>query len=536
MAAVETDCDESACVAPSSSSKSLRRDILHTYRRRRLRKAESHDADFQFSHQLTKKKMGPDTEFDNCEQGGFHGLENHATENNPNNYLLGHSKNIVFEDILKGGVGGCLKAAFEYHGQQSCKEECTNTANGLSSEGFLPSSTSRKIDGNTCVQSDGILTTNCCTSTEICQRAFSDIMASGEFSSLCKLLSENFQGVKVEKLFDCSFIDRRIKEGTYEHMPVLFPSDMHQFWKRLEKVGAEIISLARGVSNRSKACCVQFSTQGFDSHDNTNHPGAFAEVGEKSDGKEFLICQMCQDMYHFPCIEPALKEISSRNGYCAKCIADGTKLPHENCAVCKKLHSPAILTNGDCDKLIDTDEEMSTDHEESSNSDIEERMCKLCSIEIGSNEKYQVCGHKFCQGRYYHERCLTVKELKSYASCWYCPSCLCRVCLVNKDDDKIVLCDGCDHGYHIHCLIPPLSSIPRGKWFCAECRAGMAEIARVRKAYMSGIGNRREDNEDCKKADGHSRKKQNTNGKDLSSKSEGMDMLLTAANTLNKEE
>jgi [histone H3]-trimethyl-L-lysine4 demethylase len=36
----------------------------------------------------------------------------------------------------------------------------------------------------------------------------------------------------------------------------------------------------------------------------------------------------------------------------------------------------------------------------------------------------------------------------------------------------MLLCDGCDCGYHIFCLDPPLSSIPRGQWFCHTCLFG----------------------------------------------------------------
>ncbi len=33
----------------------------------------------------------------------------------------------------------------------------------------------------------------------------------------------------------------------------------------------------------------------------------------------------------------------------------------------------------------------------------------------------------------------------------------------------MLLCDGCDQGYHIECLTPPLSHIPIGNWFCVGC-------------------------------------------------------------------
>ena len=33
----------------------------------------------------------------------------------------------------------------------------------------------------------------------------------------------------------------------------------------------------------------------------------------------------------------------------------------------------------------------------------------------------------------------------------------------------MLLCDGCDHGYHMYCLRPPLADIPEGDWFCYDC-------------------------------------------------------------------
>jgi PHD and RING finger domain-containing protein 1 len=35
----------------------------------------------------------------------------------------------------------------------------------------------------------------------------------------------------------------------------------------------------------------------------------------------------------------------------------------------------------------------------------------------------------------------------------------------------LLLCDSCDLGYHLECLTPPLSRVPRGEWFCPDCRA-----------------------------------------------------------------
>ena len=43
----------------------------------------------------------------------------------------------------------------------------------------------------------------------------------------------------------------------------------------------------------------------------------------------------------------------------------------------------------------------------------------------------------------------------------------CPVCGSDDDEDEILLCDGCDGGYHTHCV--DLEDIPVGHWFCETC-------------------------------------------------------------------
>lgn len=64
--------------------------------------------------------------------------------------------------------------------------------------------------------------------TEMCQRAFLSIILSEKFTTLCKLLFENFQGMKADGLFSISIINRRMTEGAYEHFPTLFYEDIEQ--------------------------------------------------------------------------------------------------------------------------------------------------------------------------------------------------------------------------------------------------------------------------------------------------------------------
>jgi hypothetical protein len=45
----------------------------------------------------------------------------------------------------------------------------------------------------------------------------------------------------------------------------------------------------------------------------------------------------------------------------------------------------------------------------------------------------------------------------------------CIVCGDPGREHLMVLCDGCNSGWHLGCLSPPLTAVPRGSWFCPAC-------------------------------------------------------------------
>ncbi|XP_078076448.1 lysine-specific demethylase 5A isoform X2 [Mustelus asterias] len=48
---------------------------------------------------------------------------------------------------------------------------------------------------------------------------------------------------------------------------------------------------------------------------------------------------------------------------------------------------------------------------------------------------------------------------------------VCLACARGDDEDRLLLCDGCDDSYHTFCLIPPLVDVPKGDWRCPKCVA-----------------------------------------------------------------
>jgi hypothetical protein len=46
----------------------------------------------------------------------------------------------------------------------------------------------------------------------------------------------------------------------------------------------------------------------------------------------------------------------------------------------------------------------------------------------------------------------------------------CVVCLSAAQEKKMLLCDSCPAAYHMFCLQPKLTKVPKGDWYCPACR------------------------------------------------------------------
>ncbi|RRT49535.1 hypothetical protein B296_00052336 [Ensete ventricosum] len=267
------------------------------------------------------------------------------------------------------------------------------------------------------------------------------------------------------------------------------------------------------------------------------------QCGTEANGEGSLICDGCEAMYHFSCIKPAIKEIPTRSWYCAVCSTNNKDFAdaactevnkgslHQNCVVCDRLEVSETLEDHDEN---DSRIRVAADSGESSVSSMESEetpelsrtamscLCKICGTCEDEEKKFLICGHIHCPYKFYHIRCLKSSQIASphqqNQPCWYCPSCLCRVCFCDKDDDKIVLCDGCDEAYHTYCMKPPRTSVPRGQWYCVACN-----IARAREGmrrYEQWILQQHRKNE----------------GRQSNEVGGSMDLLLSAAEKLSSEE
>ncbi|GAB4844118.1 hypothetical protein Ancab_037425 [Ancistrocladus abbreviatus] len=582
----------------------VRGKMILTYKRRKCgtgtlssenRSAQSEDlssapAPHLLQDKMVKELVGTGLEKNSYEQLCDPKINCHSVLNDADNQSYQHWRNALeylcqalnTDEGGAGGIQGCIRDALVNDPQSDAANISEKLAHLQETadhhEDRAHACRSSVFKGSVSVAEEpAVVTSNRSSSESVhlnitrqCQKAFSRIIMSQKFASLCKLLSENFHGFKVDKILDFSLINTRMKERAYEQKPTLFPNDIQQFWRKLHIIGNEMVSLANSLSELSRLFCRELAvgledgTSDYRKHEvnelfawHSDWRGRLEQVdasvytagtcrhcGEKSDGRDCLVCDSCEEMFHVSCIKPAVKEIPHKNWYCTNCSEIGVELLHEDCVVCERLNA-SIGTDEDGFDTVHRDDESLDEFEESSGCMLEDGLqvfagnqkasCMVCknSLEIG--EVFRVCGHRFCH-RYYHFRCLTNKQLRSYGPRWYGPCCLCRVCLTDKDDDKVVLCDACDHAYHVYCMNPPRSTIPSGRWFCKKCAAGIVAIHEAKKVYQNLGESRRKKGEERKRVCARSRKKSRQDVKMTVDRSGGMDMLLTAANTITYQE
>ncbi|XP_077993528.1 bromodomain adjacent to zinc finger domain protein 2B-like isoform X2 [Glandiceps talaboti] len=97
--------------------------------------------------------------------------------------------------------------------------------------------------------------------------------------------------------------------------------------------------------------------------------------------------------------------------------------------------------------------------------------CQFCRK--GDNEELLL----LCDGcdKGFHTYCFKPKMSSIPDGDWYCYECIYKatgecICVMCRDKGKLIRCDNCPRAYHPDCLDPPLPKIPRGKWLCQWCQ------------------------------------------------------------------
>ncbi|XP_065166664.1 bromodomain adjacent to zinc finger domain protein 2B isoform X6 [Atheta coriaria] len=113
--------------------------------------------------------------------------------------------------------------------------------------------------------------------------------------------------------------------------------------------------------------------------------------------------------------------------------------------------------------------------------------CQFCNS--GDNEDKLLLCDSCDKG--YHTYCFRPKLDTIPDGDWYCHECMnkatgeknCIVCGKKQSatNTRLITCEVCPRGYHIDCMNPPMSKAPRGKWYCANCISKKPQKKAVKK-------------------------------------------------------
>uniref|UniRef100_A0A8C2DLP6 [histone H3]-trimethyl-L-lysine(4) demethylase n=1 Tax=Cyprinus carpio TaxID=7962 RepID=A0A8C2DLP6_CYPCA len=78
---------------------------------------------------------------------------------------------------------------------------------------------------------------------------------------------------------------------------------------------------------------------------------------------------------------------------------------------------------------------------------------------------------------------MTMRLRRNLSNPQFVDSFVCRMCGRGDEDEKLLLCDGCDDNYHTFCLIPPLTDSPKGNWRCPKCVAEVRDQTEITLSF-----------------------------------------------------
>ncbi|GJW38144.1 hypothetical protein Tco_0063989 [Tanacetum coccineum] len=133
--------------------------------------------------------------------------------------LIQNKNNMITEWLDTKAIGSTVFVSFgnEYFLSSSDLEEIA-----LGLEESLDSA--KRSDDNThsSVKEPSPRQSECSSISELCGRAFSDILKSDKYSELCGLLLKNFGVVNANQVLDLNAVNLKMNNGAYETSPMLY--------------------------------------------------------------------------------------------------------------------------------------------------------------------------------------------------------------------------------------------------------------------------------------------------------------------------
>ncbi|GJT47591.1 hypothetical protein Tco_0973748, partial [Tanacetum coccineum] len=113
----------------------------------------------------------------------------------------------------ENGLGGCIQKSVVTHPESGCTLVLKESLDSA-----------KRSDDNThsSVKEPSPRQSECSSISELCGRAFSDILKSDKYSELCGLLLKNFGVVNANQVLDLNAVNLKMNNGAYETSPMLY--------------------------------------------------------------------------------------------------------------------------------------------------------------------------------------------------------------------------------------------------------------------------------------------------------------------------
>jgi chromodomain-helicase-DNA-binding protein 4 len=163
------------------------------------------------------------------------------------------------------------------------------------------------------------------------------------------------------------------------------------------------------------------------------------------EGGELLECESCPRTYHLSCTTPALEEVPEGAWICDVCRGEAAAQSRED-----EILLFLTFPHRRIMKYLSADERSRWNVFHGLQAAKGKRAAQIVTDSSSS-------GKDEGSGDDSSEDSLSESDGKEDN---------CRVC---GEDGELLICEGCPAVYHMSCLTPPLSKLPRGDWYCPDC-------------------------------------------------------------------